>query len=67
MDPLNLIGIVLFFGGLLIFSFKLSHYNRRKYGPQSSDQTASTSPSLVQMLSLIILALALVIFYLSRG
>jgi len=66
MDPLTLIGLLLFFGGLMIFSFKLSQYNRRKFDPDSPAQTQSKSRSTLQLLSMIILALALVIYFLFR-
>ncbi len=65
MDTLTLIGAILFFVGLLIFSFKLMVYNRRKFGDEEQDagpiQSSMTPSFVIRMLALAIFLIAMLI------
>lgn len=67
MNTLALIGIFLFFAGLLIFSIKLIAYNRRKYS--TTDESIPSYQSvggmnMYRILAIVLLLTSLVIIYL---
>lgn len=68
MDLLTIIGGLLFFLGLFIFSIKLIAYNRRKFTSERQSNEQSFYPYrqghlIMRILALIIFVVALIIFY----
>ncbi|MCH7612112.1 MAG: hypothetical protein IIB95_02115 [Candidatus Marinimicrobia bacterium] len=67
MNSLTLIGALFFFGGLLIFSFKLISYNKRKYGDEGEKESSylpSSGMNMVHILAIILILMAIFIIYL---
>jgi len=62
MNPLTLLGVLLFIGGILIFIFKLISYNRRKDGHErESSNLPSRRINFFQILAIIFIAMAVFI------
>lgn len=67
MNTLALIGIFLFFSGLLIFGIKLMAYNRRKYITTEETEPLYQSVggmNMYRILAIVLLLTSLVIIYL---
>lgn len=69
MDTLTLIGALLFFVGLLIFSLKLIYYNKRRFDDdvetQGPIQSSLTPRGVIRGLALAIFLIALLILVLA--
>ncbi len=67
MNSLTLIGVLFFFVGLLVFSFKLISYNRRKYseeGEPNSTYHPTSGMNIYRVLSIVLILMAFFIIYL---
>lgn len=67
MNTLTLFGVLLFFGGLLTFSFKLISYNRKKYSDEETDVSYQSSGGMnmyrIMAIILILMAFFIIYFY----